>query len=134
MTPTRDTDSDSRIERLERRVDKIEDLINVQLQRIFEAINALTVEGVKNACPSPGACVNLTKELAHSIKAHDATMMRVERIELKMIDIDREMVDKFHKIETQKAWVLGAWSVIAFCAAIVGALATILISHYLPKP
>lgn len=121
--------SEDRIERYEDRVTRIE----AKLDQIFAMMNSLSIAGVKNACPSPGACTGLSKELEHVIIAHNATMLRVERAELKTLEIERMMVSQFHKIEKQKAWVLGAWSVVAFCAAIVGAIGTIAINHMLKK-
>ena len=128
------TATDERIERLEVRVDKIEDRINVNLQRIFEALEELKVGAAKHACPSPGACIGLGDKLQETIKHHHATMLRVERLELKMIDMDRSTLTEFHKLEKQKMWLLGAWSVIAFCAAVIGAIIPIAINFYLKKP
>ena len=123
--------NDDRIERLEDRVTRLETSIDSKLAQIFEKLNALTLDGVKNACPAPGACIGLGKELEHVLAAHNATMLRVERLELKMIEIERSTTAGFHRIETQKAWILGAWSVVAFCAAIVGGIATIVANYYL---
>jgi len=129
-----------RIDKLEDRVTRLETSIEAKLNQIFEKLNTLTVEGVKNACPSPGACLQLSHELTHAVKYLEATTQRTERLELKILEMERTAVEDakkttetFHKIEVQKAWVLGAWSVIAFFAAIVGALITILINYYLRK-
>jgi hypothetical protein len=133
MPPEPDAELARRITQLEVRADKLENSIDAKLALIFDKLNALTLDTVRNACPSPGACVGLGKELEHAITAHNATMLRVERLELKIMEVDRRALEGFHKLETQKAWVLGAWSVIAFCAAIIGALATILVNYYLRK-
>lgn len=134
------TPNEDRIERLENRVDKIEDRINVNLQKIMEALEELRVASVKGACPAPGACVGLGKELEHAITSHNATMLRVERLELKLLEMERmammesrRVENQFHKIDTQKAWVLGAWSVVALAASIVGALSVAVLNYYLKK-
>jgi len=125
-----------RIDLLERRVDRIEDEIRKHLQRIFENLEELKVSSARTACPSPGACGSLGNDLAHAIRAHDATMMRVERLELKLIDLEREATkeaikiqQEFNKIYVAKAWLLGVWSAIAFCASILGAGLAIWINH-----
>jgi hypothetical protein len=41
--------------------------------------------------------------------------------------------EEFHKIDKQRAWVLGVWSAIAFFASVIGAVLTVIISHYLDK-
>jgi hypothetical protein len=133
---------DDRIEKLEDRVTRLELSIESKLAMIFEKVNQLSLDSVKNACPSPGSCVTLSKELdhacvkfskelEHAIVSHNATMLRVERMELKLLEIDRMTIAGFHKIETQKAWVLGAWSVVAFFAAVIGAVGGIVVNHWL---
>lgn len=120
---------DDRIEKLEARVDRLETSIDTKLAQIFDKLNALTLDSVRNACPSPGACIGLGKELEHAIKAHNATMLRVERIDIKLIECERE----FAKLERQKAWVIGAWSAVAFCSSVVGAILISLLNYYLKK-
>jgi hypothetical protein len=44
-------------------------------------------------------------------------MLRVERLELELI-----------KLNQQKAWVIGAWSAIAFFSSVVGAIVAFVIS------
>lgn len=112
---------DNRIDRLEERVDRLEATIASDIRHIRERLEALTLTSSKQACPSPGACVTLGDQLKHVIESHNATMLRVERLELKILDMDRAVITQFNKIEVQKAWVLGAWSVVAFLSAIVGA-------------
>ncbi len=131
--------TEDRMDRLETRVDKIEEKMDDVIRRIFEKLEQLSLNSVKNACPNPGACVGLSDELKHVIAAHDSTMRRVERFELKILEIERAAIEEsreverqFHKLERQKAWVLGAWSVVAFLAAIIGTVATIVINKYLP--
>ena len=141
------TTSEDRIDRLETRVDRIENKIGADISKIFEKIDALSatvmqaaVDSAKHACPAPGSCVGLNDQLKHVIEAHNATMLRVERLELKMLDMDRETLKSLHRIdgqfanlEKQKAWILGVWSAIAFFAAIVGTVLTIMVGHFIDK-
>lgn len=137
---TVESDNTHRLERLEKRVDKIEDSINVNLQRIFEALDEMRVSHAENKCPAPGACVGLGKELEHAIVAHNATMLRVERLELAILKVEqltimesRNTERKFAQLDTQKAWILGAWSVVAFLASIIGAVAVIALRQLFEK-
>jgi len=106
-----------RIERIENRVDRMEHEV---LEKIFDKLNALTLIVTKQTCPSPGACVGLSEKLQQAIIAHNATMLRVERLELEII-----------KINQQKAWILGCWSAIAFIAGAIGSIGTLVISKFL---
>lgn len=122
---------DDRIDRLENRVDRLETSISADLRRIFEKLEILAIDTTKHACPAPGSCVGLSSKLQDAITAHNATMLRVERLELKILECERATMGEFHKLEKQKMWVMGAWSVISIISAIIGTLATIIISHYL---
>lgn len=136
-----------RIDRLEVRVDRLEDKIASDISKIFEKLHDLgesmakgAIEAAKNYCPAPGSCLTLSDNLKHLIEAHNATMLRVERLELKMLEMDRETMRSLHRIdgqfaniEKQKAWLLGAWSVVALGAAIVGTGLTIVVTHFLGK-
>lgn len=135
-----ESDNTHRIERLENRVDKIEESINKHLQRIFESLEELRVHNAENKCPAPGMCVALSKELQNAITAHNATMLRVERLELDILKVEklvqaesRTVERQFSKLETQKAWLLGAWSVVAFLASIVGAVAVVALKYVFDK-
>jgi hypothetical protein len=121
------TQVDPRIDQLEKRVEKIEDTISVKLQHIFEALEELRASGI-----GPG------KDLEHAITAHNSTMLRVERLELKILDMERQAVNEsraterqFAKIDRQKAWVLGAWSAVAFFASAFGAVVTIALKTWI---
>jgi hypothetical protein len=92
------------------------------LEKIFDKLNALEVLVTKQACPSPGACVGLGDKLQSAILAHNATMLRVERLELELI-----------KLNQQKAWLLGVWSAIAFIAGIIGSIGTLVVAKLLGK-
>lgn len=127
------TVAEERIERLESRVDKIEDRISVNLQRISESLEELKIGAAKHACPSPGACITLSEKLQETFRAHTATMLRVERLELRILEIDKATFTEFHKLEKQKMWILGAWSVIALVASFVGGIAVIAINIWLKK-
>ncbi len=87
------------------------------VRAIYNKLNELAIASARQACPSPGACVSLSAELQHVIAAHNATMLRVERLELDLI-----------KLNQQKAWIIGAWSTIAFLSSVIGAAATFIIS------
>jgi uncharacterized protein (UPF0335 family) len=106
-----------RINSLERRADRLEDKVDKTLGKIFEKLDELSGSVAKQACPSPGACVSLSNELQHVVAAHNATMLRVERLELELI-----------KLNQQKAWVIGAWSAIAFFSSVIGAIVAFIIS------
>jgi uncharacterized protein (UPF0335 family) len=106
-----------RINSLERRADRLEDKVDKTLGKIFEKLDELSAIVAKQACPSPGACVSLSNELQHVVAAHNATMLRVERLEIELI-----------KLNQQKAWVIGAWSAIAFFSSVVGAIVAFIIS------
>jgi uncharacterized protein (UPF0335 family) len=109
--------NDQRIDYLEERMTRFETGVAADIKQIFEKINALALSTLKTACPSPGACVGLSAELQHIIAAHNATMLRVERLEIELI-----------KLNQQKAWIIGAWSSVAFVASIVGGVVTFVIS------
>ncbi len=114
--------SEDRIEKLEDRVDRLETSIAADLRRIFEKLETLSIEGAKNACPKPGACLNLGNDLEHLLRAHNATMLRVERLEIQLIALNQ-----------QKAWIMGAWAVVAIIAAAIGSLGGIFVAHYIGK-
>jgi len=108
--------SEARIDALETRMDRFEDTVGQDIRRIFEKLDALTEASHRNHCPTPGACITLSAELQHVLKAHNSTMLRVERLELELI-----------RLNQQKAWIVGAWTVIAFFASIVGAAITFVV-------
>lgn len=124
---------DDRIDKLEARVDRIEAAFDQKLDAIYEKVNALTVASVKQACPSPGACVQLGRDLETSMKFLTACTERVERLELKLIEVDRYAITEFHKLEKTKAWLIGVWSGIAFVSSIIGAGLAILVNYILSK-
>jgi hypothetical protein len=83
--------------------------IDTKLDALTAAINATMIDSARNHCPSPGACIGLSSELQHTIAAHNATMLRVERLEIQLIQLHQE-----------RAKIIGIWSSIAFMASIVG--------------
>lgn len=87
--------ADERTDRLETRVDRLEDqyredvsAINSKIDLLVAAVNSSVVTSAKTACPSPGSCVTLSVELQNAIRAHNATMLRVERMELRMMTME----------------------------------------------
>jgi uncharacterized protein (UPF0335 family) len=111
-----------RIDKLEDRVDRLETSIANDLRRIFEKLEKLSIDGARTACPSPGACINLSNDLTHGMKLLTAVTLRVERLELQLIALNQ-----------QKAWIMGAWAVVAIIAAAIGSLGGIIIAHYIGK-
>lgn len=89
-------DESHRIEALETRVERIEDCnrtdiaaIHAKLDGLTTLINSVLVGAAKSACPSPGACITLAEKLTSQITAHNATMLRVERLELKLMEVEK---------------------------------------------
>lgn len=87
--------NDERTERLENRVDRLEDAykadivaIHAKLDALVTSVNSFVVRSVKNECPTPGACVGLAENLKNTIIAHNSTMLRVERLELRILAIE----------------------------------------------
>ena len=80
---------DDRIDKLESRVDRLETSIDEKLSKIFDKLNALTVDGIKSACPAPGSCLSLSAELKNQIQFLTATTSRVERLELRMMALEK---------------------------------------------
>jgi hypothetical protein len=100
---------DARITRLESSTSESMKSIGEKIDKLTDAINATMLDSARNHCPSPGACISLSAELQHTIAAHNATMLRVERLEIQLIQLHQE-----------RAKIIGVWSAIAFMASIVG--------------
>jgi len=88
--------ADEQIERLEGRVDRLEDLyradivaIHAKLDALVASVSASILDVSKTACPAPGSCLVLGESLKAVIAAHNATMLRVERLELRIMEIER---------------------------------------------
>lgn len=109
--------ADEQISRLDTRIDRLENQWLEEIRRVHEKLNTLT-ESDANA---KGPLALVTERLENQIVAHNSTMLRVERLEIRMLDKDK-----------REAWLTGAWAVIAFVASIIGAGATLLLSHFLP--
>lgn len=112
MNPNDTDHRNDRIDMLEGRVDKLESTISADLRRIFDKLEALTTEGGKTG-------VATAKDLCHVTAAHNATMLRVERLEIELI-----------KLNQQKAWLLGAWTVVALVSSVIGAITTFLVTKF----
>jgi hypothetical protein len=85
-----------RIDRLESRVDKIEDHLSKEVEKFSMKIDALgavinnhLIAAAKNHCPAPGSCVTLSSDLRHVIMSHDATMKKVLYLEGRILTIER---------------------------------------------
>ena len=90
MTPTEQIDKlDERVTRLEDRTQTEIVAIHGKLDSMLAILNKAMVDGAKNACPSPGACITLGVDLRNQIVAHNATMLRVERLELRILDMEK---------------------------------------------
>lgn len=113
--------ADEQINRLDARIDRLESQWLEEIRRVHIKLDVLAESGARNACPSPGACILLGERLEHQILAHNSTMLRVERLEIRMLAKDKK-----------ESWLLGAWAVIALFAAALGTVATIVVNHYLP--
>ena len=88
--------ADDQIEKLEDRVTRLEDrtnseivAIHTKLDALLTLVNKAMVESAKHTCPAPGSCLVIGESLKSTITAHNATMLRVERLELRMMDIER---------------------------------------------
>jgi hypothetical protein len=90
MTETKQIDLlEERVTRLEERTNQEIVSIHSKLDVLSNLINRSLVESAKVACPSPGACITLSEKLQNTIAAHNATMLRVERLELRIMDMER---------------------------------------------
>jgi hypothetical protein len=112
--------TDDRIGRLEDRVSKLEAGIAADIKDIREKINAMAVRNAKQECPEPGACIGLGRELSHAVTAMNSTLLRVERLELRI-----------YELEKNKQWVMGAKWGLAVAAASCGSLITMAINYFL---
>lgn len=88
--------AEERTAQLEGRVDRLEDRYQTDVVAIHSKLDSLQtliskslVETAKTACPAPGSCIVLGESLKATIAAHNATMLRVERLELRMMEIER---------------------------------------------
>ncbi len=74
--------NEQRIDKLEERVNRIDDSIWAELKSIREILTSLQVSQAKHNCPAPGKCLMLDTALGSAV-------LRIERLELALIDIDR---------------------------------------------
>lgn len=96
MHPYKPMTPDTRIDQLEKRVDRLdnqyrEDIVAIhqKLDVLTNAINEVLVKSARIECPSPGACIALSERLSAQVVAHNATMLRVERLELRLMDVEK---------------------------------------------
>jgi hypothetical protein len=90
------TAAEQQIEKLEIRVDRLEESYKSDIVAIHSKLDGLTtllnqslVSNAKHACPSPGACIILGEKLDSQSKLLNANVLRVERLELRMMDIEK---------------------------------------------
>jgi hypothetical protein len=88
--------ADEQIDKLDDRVTRLEDRTNTEIVAIHAKLDSLLtlitkaqVDVAKTVCPAPGSCVLLGESLRSTIAAHNATMLRVERLELRMMEIEK---------------------------------------------
>ena len=87
MTPDKQIEQlDNRVTRLEERTDSEISAIHSKLDALVTAVNKSIVRSVKSECPAPGSCLVLSEQLKAQVSAHNATMLRVERLELRMLE------------------------------------------------
>ena len=88
--------ADARIDSLEKRVDRLDDqyredvvAIHQKLDLLTNSINEVLVKSARIECPAPGSCIALSERLSAQLVAHNATMLRVERLELRLMDVEK---------------------------------------------
>jgi hypothetical protein len=90
MTPDKQIEQlDNRVTRLEDRTETEITAIHAKLDSLVTLLNSHMVSAVKRECPSPGACVGLSENLKTHISYLTATTARVERLELRMMDLEK---------------------------------------------
>ena len=114
--------AEERTDKLEERVTRIENDLWAELKEIRAKIEALIVRSAKNECPSPGACVSLGQKVDWITLSHDATMKRVERLELEIIRLGK-----------RESWILGAAAVVSIIGSFAGSLLIGLLFYWLKK-
>jgi hypothetical protein len=85
-----------RIERLETRVDRIEDHHGEAMEKLSQKIDALgtvinnhLIAAAKAHCPSPGACLLLASDMKKVIIDHDKTLHKVLALEDRILTIEK---------------------------------------------
>jgi hypothetical protein len=85
-----------RIERLEHRVDKIEDHLGDEVEKLSLKIDALgavinnhLIAAAKAHCPSPGACLVLASDMKKVMVDHDNTLRKVVVLENRILDVEK---------------------------------------------
>lgn len=109
------------------RFNRFESAVRADLLALAAKTEALSLAAAKESGAANVDATHLTDKLGALITAHNATMLRVERLELRIMEVDRAAMLGFHAIEKQKMWILGVWSVIAFLAAGLGALLPVVV-------
>jgi hypothetical protein len=106
------TATDERIDRIESRVERLESRLSEDIKEIRDIL----------ACMSK-ASVKPVVELESLVLAHNATMLRVERLEVQII-----------KLLQERAYILGGCAVIATIFSFIGVVIGIVTNWALNKP
>ena len=90
------TDDPERIDRLENRVDRLEERtaeelksIGIKIDGLLNVINRHMLDQVKSACPSPGACITLAADLKTTIIQHGETVKKMISLEHRILAIEK---------------------------------------------
>jgi len=101
--------AEERIEKLENRVDRHEDLyrsditsIHNKIDTLVAAVNAAVVSAAKSTCPAPGSCLTLSPLLT-------AMTARVERLEIRILSIEK-----------WRGWITGVGAVLVILVTLFG--------------
>jgi hypothetical protein len=90
MTPTEQIEHlDNRVTRLEERYLADLSSIHAKIDGLVAILNRSMVDQASKSCPAPGSCIGLGESLKSLIINHNATMLRVERLELRMMDAEK---------------------------------------------
>jgi len=118
-----------RIDRIEKRVDRLEDQYRADVKAIHEKLDTLAklisddmIEKAENACPAPGTCIGLKARLDAVTATQDASQVKLALLELEL-----------RKFERDRAYVLGGAAVITLVLTAVGVCVGMAWSWFLQK-
>lgn len=88
--------SNEQIDKLEIRVGKLEETqrtdiaaLHTKIDDLKEMLTNNLVSQAEHKCPSPGACLVLSKELEFATKVQTSTLLRVERLDLRLLSVEQ---------------------------------------------